>query len=113
MLFNQQVTVKYPTKFNDFDEVTDEFEGVIKCNVLRHNKLNRITEGGKRKQHDLVILVKRKDYMPYEDLFSREELRVIFDSKTYEPASITPSYRHSGDAKYYQIALNQVQADGS
>ena len=113
MLFNQQVTVKFPTKFNDFDEVTDEFEGEVKCSILRYNKLNQITEGGKRKQHDLVILVRHKDYMLYEDLFNREELRVVYDSKTFEPASITPSFRRSGPVKYYQIALNQVQASGS
>ena len=111
MQYRDIVIVQTSSTLNDFSETVAEVPECMKCAVTGYGRTITTGDRAKRKQHDLVLLVKHKDYSPYKDIFDSDHARVKiqYDSKTFELKNISRVDYSHGKPKCYIIGLDQVQ----
>jgi hypothetical protein len=108
MQFNTNLTIKFPTAFDDYGKPTAYDSFAVRCAVLQHDKRQHRTEGAKRNAYDLVIIMPHKAYEPYADMFENQVTRALMGGFTYEADKVKKINDFSGKAKYYEISFIQV-----
>lgn len=108
MQFNNKITLRVTTGYDDYGVPSSYTMYTIKCAILSESKLNKTDEKKKRNDYDMVIIISAKSYAPYSQIFENETLEVINDSRYYDPKQIKQINNFSGKAKYYEIVLKQI-----
>ena len=107
MQFNNKITIRVATEYDDYGVPSAYSEDTIKCAILRESKLNKADDNKRWNAYDMVVILSHRTYAPYSEVFENKTLEFISGGKNYEPARINQINNFSGKPKYYEIMLNQ------
>jgi len=107
MQFNNKITIRVATEYDDYGVPSAYSDYEIKCAILKETKLNKAEDKKRWNAYDMVIILSSRSYAPYSEVFENKTLEFITAGKNYEPAKINQINNFSGKPKYYEIMLAQ------